>query len=145
MGSKTLAAALGYQRASIRHEAECAKSVRELCKTLNIAKYFSTLVALVPQADLYVGAYSILIQIPVTSMKHMLDAVEAAEIAMGLEFDNTSDNASGGERHFSSSKEWRITIIGRVPLEATEGQGCQRIQTGLEIVERPVYELICTD
>ena len=89
--------------------------------------------------------FSILIQIPVTNMKHMLDAVEAAEIAMGLEFDTTHDNAGGGERHFSCTKEWRITIIGRVPLQATEGQGCQRIQTGLEVVERPVYQLVCTD
>lgn len=145
MGSKTLADAIEYQKSNIKRMAERGKSIREMCKALHIDKYMKALVAAEPRADIYVGDWSVLIIIPVNSMKHMLEAIEAAEQVMGIEFDQTSDNAAGGERHFNSTKEWRLTIIGRIPLENTEGQGCQRVQTGVETVERPVYQLVCSE
>ena len=148
MGSKTLADAIAYQKSNIKQMDERAKDIREMCKARNIDKYMRALRALVaaePRADIYVGEWSVLIMIPVNSMKHMLEAIEAAEQVMGIEFDQTNDNAAGGERHFTPTKEWRLTIIGRIPLESSEGQGCQRVQTGVETVERPVYELVCTE
>lgn len=143
--SKSLKAALEAQRATIKSTTDYAKRIREHAKASNVDKYFRALVALEPQAELVIGAYSVRIIIPVKSMKHMLEAIEAAELVMGVEFDQTSDAAYAGERNFTSSTAWWLTIVGRVPLEATDGQTCRRVQTGVETRESPVYTLECAE
>ena len=143
--AKSLKEAIKGQRDSLKMAIRYAETMRKRCVSLNIDKYFKVLVRAEPKANLFVGSYSIIITIPVVSMKHMMEAIEAAEICMGIEFDKSEDYPASGERNFTSSKNWGITIKAQIPLEQTDGQTCTRVQVGTKTVDEPVYELQCAD
>lgn len=138
--------ALAFQRELLKNQASNAKRLRDAIKANpGFTKFVKALEAAVPEIDVYIGVYSVSVTVPVLSMKHMLECIEAAELAMGIEFDHTEDYAASGERKFSSSKAWWLSITARIPLEQTDGQTCRRIKTGTKVVEQDVYALECSE
>lgn len=143
--AKSFKDALEDQRNTLKYEQASAKRIRDWAKTHNVGELFTALVAAEPRCTMYVGIYSIGIEIPVLSMKHMLEVCEHAERVLGIELDQTDDNAAGGTRTFYAKNDYTnpIRITARVPLSKEEGQTCERVQVGVKTVEVPEYQLVC--
>lgn len=144
--AKSVKEAIEAQDQDRKAQDKSAKELRENVKALGIDKLVSALVEAEPETDLYLGTYTATLIIPVKSMKHMLEVIEATELVTGLDFDNTSDDAANATRYFSSSQAWWFTIQAKVSRdEADETALCRRVQTGIKTVEVPEYKLECTD
>jgi hypothetical protein len=139
--------ALDSHLADLAYITNKSKMFRKEIKARKIDKFFAAVQAVEPACTIYIGTYTVGITIPVKSMKHMLEVLEAAEAMTGITFDSSYDNAANGQRVFSTTDgatNW-LTIAGVVPLQDVEGQACRRVQTGVQTREYPVYTLECSE
>lgn len=146
--AQSLKDALAGQANDLEYIKNSVKRVKHGCKTYNVDKLFKALHNAEPACTIYAGMYTVQIVVPVKSMKHMLEVIEFAEQVTGIEFDDSDDLPASGQRTFYS-KDWDksfIRIMAQVPLtDVPADQLCTRVQTGVEVIERPVYTLQCAD
>jgi hypothetical protein len=141
--------ALAQSKNDVAEMTARAAKIRAKVKLHNINKLFSALQQAEPQCSIYIGTYSVGITVPVKSMKHMLEVIEAAEIVVGFEFDHSFDNAGSGQRIFNN-KSWEnswLSIIAQVTTQDDPDAPalCHRVIERMETIERPVYALECLE
>lgn len=149
---KSLTAALADRKADIARQAANVKTLSRAVKATNLARAFDRLVAHCPQAELMVYSYSVYIDVPVKSMQHMTDALEFFENELGVEFTSTNDEPASGVRQFDigwqSAEKLGFWLYVRALIRGNEDDPtatCKRVQTGVKMVEQPVYEIQCAE
>ena len=149
---KSLTAALADRKADIARQAANVKALSRAVKATNLARAFDRLVAHCPQAELMVYSYSVYIDVPVKSMQHMTDALEFFENELGVEFTSTNDEPASGVRQFDiggqGAGKLGFWLYVRALIRGNEDDPtatCKRVQTGVKMVEQPVYEIQCAE
>lgn len=141
--------ALAQSKQDVADTVARSAKMRAKVKLHNINKLFSALVKAEPRCSIYIGTYSVGITVPVLSMKHMLEVIEAAEQITEIEFDHSYDSAGAGQRVFTS-KHWDHSWLNIVAQVTTSDDPnvpalCHRVVERMETIERPVYALECLD
>ncbi len=139
---KSLKDALAYRTSELK---ESLKSVKELKDSVpkEFNKIVDDIVACEPRTEVYAYHYSVYLCVPVKSMKHITEVLELLEARLGLDFDSTEDQPWSATRTFRSSKHSWLTLQAIAPIDEGEGVTCHRIQTGVKVVEQPIYALQC--
>jgi hypothetical protein len=149
---KSLDLALAQRRADIVRQQKRFKEMGKLIKATKLGKAFAKLLQYEPQAELMVYEYSVYIDVPVKSMQHMTDALEFFENELGVEFTSTNDEPASGVRQFDigwqSAEKLGFWLYVRALISGNEDDPtatCKRVQTGVKMVEQPVYEIQCAE
>jgi hypothetical protein len=131
---------------SLRQARADASKVIYQAKKVDLARVFEDLKSCEPGARIWMGCNTIYIQLPVKSMKHMLEALDFVQTRTGVEFDQSFDSPSAGQRTFHSTRDGWLCITAEVAQNDQDAEAlCKRVQTGIEMVERPIFELKCLD
>ena len=146
--AKSLTSQFAARQQDLRDNLTTLKRTKAKAKAVNLDKVFSALLAVEPNAEIYMYTYCVTIDIPVVSMKHMLEALEFIQLKTGIEFDKTTDLAEYGIRSFTSTNgqhDW-LHVRALVSKDTDDAAAlCKRKLTGYKTVEQPVYELECLD
>jgi hypothetical protein len=116
----------------------CIETARNLYP--HMARIDAALTPLVPfiKPTLMMMSNQILIRVKVERIKDIEPLIESLEASLGIEFDNTHDQAEYSWREFKCEKAPWI----RVDAELTaDGPECRRVIVGYETV--PKYEIKC--
>ena len=146
--AKSLKEAVGDRTNYIKYEQQLLKATVTKSKALGLDKVFAALVGVCPEADMYVGLYTVQVTLPVKSMKHILEALEFITARTGLEFGWSEDSPACSTRTFRVNADHWLSINASVAgNEDDETATCKKVQVGVETKteERPVYKLVCTD
>ena len=118
----------------------------KLAKPYKVDKAYAALSALQPEVSLFVGFYSVQITLPVKSMKHMTEVLEYMERTTSLTCDTTEDAPYSATRAFMFGHNGWLRVNATVSTDPTDTTAtCHRHQTGVVMVEQPVYKLVCAD
>ena len=148
---KSLDLALAQRRADIARQQERFKEMGKLIKATKLGKAFAKLLQYEPRAECMVYEYSVYIDVPVRSMKHMTEALEFFQTALSVEFVTTTDYPASGTREFSTGyalNDLGFCLVVRALISGNEADAtatCKRIQTGVKTVEQPIWEIQCDE
>lgn len=133
---------------NMAYEASAYKRLKAKIKKTKLSKAFDQMVAVEPGCSIYVGAYTVYLDVPVKSMKHMAEVLEFLQAELGMEFDKSGDYPGGGYRMFTSTNQDFLWLNVRAMVhqnDEDDGALCKRVITGYKTVEQPVYKLECKD
>jgi len=116
-----------------------------IAKPTNFGKVLAKLVAAEPKVECYCYTYTVYLDIPVKSMKHMQDALEFLERELALDFNYTFDLPASGIRQFQDQRAQWLMVQALINNDEDPTATCKRTVVGTEMVERVIYKLECSD
>lgn len=129
---------------------QLAKEYEQFASKVNktkVPQVVSQIQALEPDARWWVSNNSFTVAVPVKSMKHISEVLEAFQAAVpGLEFDTNWDSADGTARTFYASTGIHTWLNVRAEVKQNDDDPaatCRRVQVGTEVKEVAKYEIRC--